>query len=527
VNSWLKPRDILVAAVLFLGIHAAASAAFPATSSSVSYGFFLIASLAALVLCCRRALTCDLVVRRNWMLVCVALLLWFAGTFMAARMQVVQHISPASATLADFLYFFYGVPIMLALSSPEESRLVPLFFWLDGVQAVVAGFLAYIAIFSVVPFSGAAQHPISVSLLVWTYDVENLILAGGATLRLLASPRDAQDRRLFQILSIFLWTYGACATIYNHIVVAVPDAGVLDVLVDLPFIALAVAVIWLPVVERKAVPLIRRKPLALFIDNARPVIFAMALVALGAAVSQRHFIIGMLAIGFAMALYGLRSTMLQGRYLRSQQALEEAKERLEEMALMDGLTGIANRRCFDQRLELEWGRANRLQSPLSLLMIDIDSFKNLNDTQGHRAGDECLVKVAAALRLALTRGGDLLARYGGEEFAALLPGTDADGARTVALRMQTAIRILEVTNPTAVGPRMTISIGISTYELTRRGSPAQLVDSADGALYKAKQGGRNRIEVTPMQARAMAGMAANNAVALREIKAGGEAELET
>jgi diguanylate cyclase (GGDEF)-like protein len=414
-------------------------------------------------------------------------------------MEMLHGSAPQTATIGDFFYFFYGVPILLALSSPDEARLIPLFFWLDVLQAVVAGCLAYIAIFAVLPFSGATQQPLTASLLVWTYDIENLILAVGATARLLSSPNDAQERRLFQILSMFLWVYAVCLCIYNHIVASLTDAGLLDTLADIPFAVLFLAVLFLPAKKAETARQSHKKPLALFIDNARPAMFALALVALGAHIARHHFSTGMVAIVFALAVYGLRSTILQGRYLRSQQALEEAKARLEEMALMDSLTSIANRRCFDQRLELEWSRSNRMQSPLSLLMIDIDYFKNLNDTHGHVVGDDCLARLAAALRLALTRGGDLLARYGGEEFAAILPGTGSEGARAVAVKLQAAVRDLNIENPTSIGACMSISIGLSTYELSRRGSPAMLIETADRALYQAKLNGRNRIEVLSIQ----------------------------
>jgi len=114
-------------------------------------------------------------------------------------------------------------------------------------------------------------------------------------------------------------------------------------------------------------------------------------------------------------------------------------------------------------------------------------------------GDDCLARLAAAMRLALTRGGDLLARYGGEEFAAILPGTGSEGAKAVAVKLQAAVRDLNIENPTSIGACMSISIGLSTYELSRRGSPAMLIETADRALYQAKLNGRNRIEVLSIQ----------------------------
>jgi diguanylate cyclase (GGDEF)-like protein len=188
----------------------------------------------------------------------------------------------------------------------------------------------------------------------------------------------------------------------------------------------------------------------------------------------------------------VRATMLQSRFSQTETALEGARERLEQLVLQDGLTGIANRRCFDQRFSLEWARARRAGTPLSLLLIDIDHFKKLNDTYGHLIGDECLIQVARTLQKALSRPGDLLARYGGEEFIALLPETDDSGAVSVAERLQDA---LSRTQPLpTIESQVTVSIGGTTW-VPIKGSTAEIVlDTADRALYIAKQNGRNRTE---------------------------------
>jgi diguanylate cyclase (GGDEF)-like protein len=170
------------------------------------------------------------------------------------------------------------------------------------------------------------------------------------------------------------------------------------------------------------------------------------------------------------------------------------------MSLKDGLTNVANRRCFDQILEQEWNRAVRTHQPLSLLLIDIDFFKNVNDRYGHQYGDLCLVKVSSALQAVLPRSGDLLARYGGEEFAVVLPTTDVPGAKSVAEKLQAAVRSLNIQNETSIGQYATISIGIATYEFPNSGSLATLFEASDQALYKAKKNGRNRIELSYIEA---------------------------
>ncbi len=187
--------------------------------------------------------------------------------------------------------------------------------------------------------------------------------------------------------------------------------------------------------------------------------------------------------------------------------LETLNRRLEIQAKQDGLTGLANRRHFDELLETEFSRARREGTGLGLIMLDVDRFKRYNDLYGHPAGDECLRSVAAAVKGALLRPADLVARFGGEEFAVLLPATQAGGAEAVAERMRQAVRALELrhdANPTRI---VTISLGVAwlAQGAEMRGADA-LLRLADGALYAAKAGGRDRVVLagTPPAASAAA-----------------------
>ena len=172
------------------------------------------------------------------------------------------------------------------------------------------------------------------------------------------------------------------------------------------------------------------------------------------------------------------------------------------MARTDGLTGLANRRAFDDVFDQEWRRAEREGTSLSLLLLDIDRFKLFNDTYGHQAGDECLRLVAGAVAGALKRPGDLAARYGGEEIAVLLPTTDASGAATIAEVVRSAVQELALgheRNP-PIG-LLTASIGVATSTVAQRktgaATPELLLLAADQALYRAKESGRNRVERAP------------------------------
>ncbi|OPA93916.1 deoxyribonuclease [Pseudomonas fluorescens] len=168
-----------------------------------------------------------------------------------------------------------------------------------------------------------------------------------------------------------------------------------------------------------------------------------------------------------------------------------AEQVLSELAATDALTGLANRRTLDERMRLEWDRAQRSTEPLTLLMIDVDHFKAFNDRHGHHGGDEALRLVAHVIDDNIRRPADLAARYGGEEFAVVLPHTDAKGAWVIAEHIRSSVEHLP-RMPNAEGA-ITVSIGMSTWDKRSRQSLEALLLSADQALYEAKHSGRNRI----------------------------------
>lgn len=172
--------------------------------------------------------------------------------------------------------------------------------------------------------------------------------------------------------------------------------------------------------------------------------------------------------------------------------VQRLNDELGTLARQDPLSGLANRRAFDESLAVEWNRAHRQQSDIALLMIDVDHFKLYNDSYGHPAGDSCLARVAAVLAGNMRRPGDMAARYGGEEFALLLPGTDVQGAKEIAQRLLAQIDALEMpheSSPTAA--HVTISIGIAAGIPPSEKNATQLISDADAALYHAKRSGRH------------------------------------
>lgn len=179
---------------------------------------------------------------------------------------------------------------------------------------------------------------------------------------------------------------------------------------------------------------------------------------------------------------------------KTKQALEIANRKLHRLAMLDGLTRIANRRRFDEYFQKEWLRARRENTFLSLILCDIDFFKLYNDTYGHQQGDDCLKRVAQAMNGVLKRPGDLVARYGGEEFAVVLPNTDLAGAVRVARLIQQEVSSLNIRHEkSSVKNSVTLSLGVACTRPAKMDSMDSLLTAADESLYNAKESGRNRI----------------------------------
>lgn len=184
---------------------------------------------------------------------------------------------------------------------------------------------------------------------------------------------------------------------------------------------------------------------------------------------------------------------------KTEEKLLALQKELEALSFKDGLTNIANRRRFDASLELEWDSAIRLRQPLSILLFDIDFFKQYNDLYGHVQGDRCLVDIAQTLSLALDGPRDLVARFGGEEFIVLLPGADASVALKVAERCQRLIQKQAIVH--AHSPhdqRVTVSVGVGTVVPDEHIKPSQFLELVDQRLYLAKKNGKNRVEAGPV-----------------------------
>jgi diguanylate cyclase (GGDEF)-like protein len=209
------------------------------------------------------------------------------------------------------------------------------------------------------------------------------------------------------------------------------------------------------------------------------------------------FILGVLGLGFALLVREQRllARDLETRVIERTQALEASNAKLAALSRTDGLTGVANRRRFDEMLATEWARSQREGTSLALLMLDVDQFKAYNDRYGHQAGDDCLRSVAQTIAAQMRRGGDEAARYGGEEFAVLCANTDLAGARVLAETIGIAVRKMSLAHADTVSGIVTVSIGVAAAVPVAQMSTASLVQRADAALYQAKDRGRDRVEL--------------------------------
>jgi diguanylate cyclase (GGDEF)-like protein len=226
--------------------------------------------------------------------------------------------------------------------------------------------------------------------------------------------------------------------------------------------------------------------------KADPLLADIPVIFLTSRSSSMDEVDGLEAGGIDYITKPINPVILRAR-IRNHLELKKSRDALERLARIDGLTGMNNRRTFDEMLQREWKRQARTGQPLSIIMIDVDHFKQYNDTYGHGAGDTCLRKVSQAAEGSLQRPADIVARYGGEEFVALLPDTTLEGAMAVAESIRAAIISLEIEHiESKAATYVTVSLGVACMVPELEKDPGQLLEAADAQLYAAKSEGRNR-----------------------------------
>ena len=481
--------------------HALLNTLYPGAGFTISYLLWSAWALLAAVACLWRAFHCPLSIRTHWRLAGASVFFIFVAAAVEAPAEIFFKAVPTVASIGDFFFFSAFVPILLSISLPDEGVFDRFTFLLDSLQAAACSYLAYTVLMGVFPFTGNPAQAMPYAPLEYVYDTEYLVVVLLAGLRYFlgtgkAGTSNASDRYFFRYLLVYTALYGVTSGVYNHYVGKYSLTNGMDALNDIPSAALALAAIFAPALGASPPRRASRSALVRVIDNARPVLLSLALIGLSASVAIRHFAVAFGFIFGAFILYSLRASRLQSNVEHAQAALEQSHSQLSEIAHLDSLTEVSNRRSFDQFLAMEWGRAQRTRQPLSLLLIDVDHFKRINDSYGHQAGDECLRHTARVLRSAIDRPADLIARYGGDEFAVLLAETGSVGAATVAGRIRQAIAEDVARRASYL---TTVSIGISTWNAEAEADPDQLIRAADRALYAAKENGRDRVELIDLR----------------------------
>jgi diguanylate cyclase (GGDEF)-like protein len=441
-------------------------------------------------------------VQTKWRLLSVGIAFWAIGQVLYTYCTFFLHERQVMALQSDFYFFLWGVPVLLAIAVADDEGDSALLLSLDTIQAALAAALIHIELFSVK--ADAGSHAIAVVPLMYLYMSESIILVAAAATRLFARPAK-RELRFHRVLVWFLCSYALISIPANYAdaVLKIGDGTLGDVLWDIPFLILMLCA--LPhsrLVAPGKSPEASLTVTRLLVANFCPSFFSIAVLVLAAHVSRQRPVLGASIIVVSLSLYSARAALLQTRYLQAQFALAASREelreaniKLQDLTLQDPLTGVANRRHFEQVLEAEWKRALRTGGQISILMMDVDHFKQINDRYGHPCGDTCLVAIIKALRTRVRRNGELLARYGGEEFVAILPETGSEEASRIAEEMLVAVR--EISAEELFGGsdgKLTISIGVASRIPSFEESPSSLIASADVALYTAKQRGRDRLE---------------------------------
>ncbi|HUA91201.1 MAG TPA: GGDEF domain-containing protein [Terracidiphilus sp.] len=470
----------------FLLLHGIVATCLPEWLDPLSTFCIVLAEWGAIVVCIRVTRRTDGPVRILWLLLVCAILFHS----IAMSLDVVTEMTGTLTLnyvprLQIFFSMLYGVPLLVAVSMQSDRRILVITRVIHTVLSIAVGAVLYLLIFSLLTVRGST-NPADAILIARLFDGIDVFLALAATVRWLGA-HQLKERGFFQILSIFLWLNALLPAVHNRILIR-HDYIWLDLFISAPYVVLAVLV--LTARRRPAEP--PSPVLVRAVQSGSPIFLAAALVCVGLIAARSHFYIGLAAALTAIMGYGTLNIFVHSRGLETEESLLASKKALEQLVEVDALTRIANRRAFDRMLDREFAAVRRTKLPMSLLMIDVDHFKQLNDAMGHLAGDDYLVRIAAALQLALPRATDFVARYGGEEFTAILPATDSAGAGRIAERVRQSIVNLGLHHPTAALGIVTVSVGFSTFDGSTAHLPVALTQTADRALYKAKCTGRNR-----------------------------------
>jgi diguanylate cyclase (GGDEF)-like protein len=482
-------------------LHAAFALLLPDRLTPISTLGIVFAEFAAIAACLYTARHAGSPWRTLWWLFAFAIALSSAGMtadfYAEATGTTGVNVAPGLQVLLSTLN---GACLLLAVSMQFDPRTLRAVRVINASLSLAMGATFFVLVFSVAAIHGA-KHAADPLFMSYLFDAMDIFIAAAATIRALGA-EETQERRFFYVVAIFMGVDTIFPAIHNHILIR-HDFVWLDLFISAPYLLLVVLI-----ARIRSADLALAKPsprVARWVRSGSPFFLSFGLLLVGMLVFRTHLYVGAAAMLMAAICYGAVNVLTQSRGIEAEESLTAAKKHLEGLVGVDSLTGIANRRAFEQAILTDCRTARRFAQPISLLMIDVDFFKQFNDANGHLSGDECLVQIARTLQATLARANDLVARYGGEEFAVLLPATAEPGASAVAKKLHEAVAGLRIPHSASPLGLVTISIGISSCDSSTTPSPVRLADSADRALYKAKQSGRNRTEFLPMEAEAAGG----------------------
>jgi diguanylate cyclase (GGDEF)-like protein len=463
----------------------------PSIAAPVAYIVMVVAPLLTAAAALRRGRLESAEARFGWCAVAVALTIWSMGAFGNLWHELILHRRNEMYRDSMLAFNLAVVPTIFLLASDWRLSGRKLVRAIDALVALALGCCYFQYTWTMIN-SHSSSAEAGVAYLVWLLDLQNLYVAVGALARWYVA-EDRGERDLFRALSVYAVAYFVIVFVNDHYFAGNPAFGPeYSTIVTLAFAVLSAFALRpsaeLPV--RQVNPVLVRA-----VRTGSPILLAVALLIGSLFLIRVDYGFGTLGILIAVLGIGVRTTVIQVHQIEHGEALQRETSALQTIAWTDALTGVPNRHFFAQALGRAWRGERRLGQPQSILMIDIDHFKQLNDRYGHPAGDECLREVARALQRALVRPDDVLARYGGEEFIVLLRDTDAAGAQVVGERLRAAVEKLRIKNQGCPQGVVTVSVGAASAKLTGEVAAARLVKEADRALYGAKCAGRNRVEL--------------------------------
>ncbi len=434
--------------------------------------------------------------RLPWRLLSASMLLWAIGQAVEALIGQSASALNFTADASDFFNIIAAFPMLLTLSNTRRTESIRSVFYLDSAQVVLAVVLTYILLNRTSLTARTAA-----TAMANIYLAECALLAISAVLRL-ATWSTLEERRRIYLLCKGVWLFFPIHLAMNYASSHwnLRAGTIFDLLWSVPFVYAGWESLHLPITEVAKAPHKEPSCCRLLLEGFCPLLITASIFALAASITVQHPVLGLSAVFVLLLIQSVHAGVVQLNYvtvqgllLKRERELQNANITLEQLSMLDPLTGIPNRRRFDAAFDQAWRRGLRGRKPLALLIIDVDFFKGINDLHGHTYGDECLVSVARILEQQSGRSDDLLARYGGDEFILLLSDADASGAIKVAERMHNAIRLLAAENGASpFGELLTVTIGIGVGKAEFGSDPIALIDIADRALYQAKQAGRNR-----------------------------------